>query len=183
MKHFLLFTVLCSLFIVLSGCAREKLPDGLPNLFDASVSITLDGQPLENASVGLIPENAAENGTAWGAVASTDKNGKAEFYTNGKYKGVAAGQYKVTVIKTVSESTVQIPPKPTGSEKEISDWHMKWIDNPPPQKIYRLTSTQYDDDKKTPLTAEVVAEKKSPKNAFTFDLGKSIREEIKPPRL
>lgn len=79
----------------LSGCGKESVPADLPDLYPATIAVTMDGAPLGNATVTLAP---AEGGT-WSAGGTTDASGLAALKTQMKYDGVAAGKYKVGVNK------------------------------------------------------------------------------------
>ncbi|MDR1140466.1 MAG: prealbumin-like fold domain-containing protein [Planctomycetaceae bacterium] len=174
-RNYLYRIVFVTLLINFSGCNRQALPPDLPGLYAVSCTITQENQPLENASVGLI---SVDSNMKWSATARTDSNGKAVFFTNGKYEGVAAGKYKVVLSKTERGKGEPIPPKPTEVE-EIIKWQQKYIDNPAPVPNYRIVELQYSEPATTPLEIEVVAEKASAKNVFLLDAGKAIRQEIK----
>jgi 5-hydroxyisourate hydrolase-like protein (transthyretin family) len=169
----------CVIFITLMicsfGCNKKSLPPDLPGLYAVSCVVTQENQPLENASVGLISVNPDMK---WSATARTDSNGKAVFYTNGQYEGVAAGKYKVVISKTERGSGEPIPPKPTNID-EIIQWQHKYIDHPAPVPNYQIVESVYGEPTTTPFEIEVVAEKTSEKNVFSFDVGKAIRKEIK----
>jgi len=86
---------------VLSGCGGQKLPEGMPKLTPVILTVTLDGEPLDGATVGLVPLDSTNS--RWNAGGGTDKNGKTKIRTLAQYDGVVAGKYKVTVTKTYIE--------------------------------------------------------------------------------
>ena len=75
----------------------------MPKLTQVVLTITLDGSPLDDAIVSLIPMDAANS--RWDAGGATDKNGKLKARTLAQYDGVVPGKYKVTVMKTYVEPT------------------------------------------------------------------------------
>ncbi|MDR3198070.1 MAG: hypothetical protein LBU34_09410 [Planctomycetaceae bacterium] len=164
-----------ALIIWSSGCNRQSKPSDLPDLYAVSCTVTQENQPLENASVGLISVNSDMK---WSATARTDSKGQAAFFTSGQFEGVAAGKYKVVISKTERGAGEPIPPKPTNID-ELMQWQHKYIDNPAPVPNYQIVESVYGEPQTTPLEIEVVAEKKSEKNVFSFDAGKAIRREIK----
>jgi hypothetical protein len=64
-------------------------------LSSAEGVVTLDGSPVEGATVTFVPAS----GEGMSASGQTDSNGKFRLSTSGK-PGAKAGDYKVTVIKT-----------------------------------------------------------------------------------
>ncbi|MDR3234911.1 MAG: hypothetical protein LBT46_14830 [Planctomycetaceae bacterium] len=86
--------------LMLSGCGR-KMPDGMPPLYPCKITVLQDGQPLSAAEVKLYPvERPAKD---WSTAGITGQNGVIDLYTNGNYRGVPAGKYKVVVVKETTE--------------------------------------------------------------------------------
>ena len=91
-------TRLCILFCccLIFGC-------GSPRTYDVLITVTLDGEPLTEAAVALLP--VQENGTS--AVGTTDTEGNVAFNmveVDGiNTGGIVAGSYIVIVSKTVEE--------------------------------------------------------------------------------
>lgn len=159
--------------ILFSACRWQKLPGDLPKLNSVTIVLTQDSKTLDGADVVLVPVDSK-----WPALSSTNANGVAtDFYTNGMYKGVAEGLYKVCVSKTVTEQTkIEIPPEPQNpSEHEI--WRQKYVLGgfASQDKTYNLVDPKYETQEKTDLEINV----KPGKNEFSFDVGKAVREEIK----
>jgi hypothetical protein len=98
----LLFVILCSLFLPLSGCS-EKLQGFGGN-------VTYGGKPLEQGSITFTPD--AEHGNLMGAsnVAAV-KDGRYELPVN---QGISGGWYRVSV-----ESTEHVDGAEGGSEKHL----------------------------------------------------------------
>ena len=88
-NYFLCLCLLC----VFVGCNRG--PANMPKLYPATISITMNDQPLEGALVACYPTDDSE----WFAGGTTDAQGVAQLKTKGIYDGIAAGDYKVCVTK------------------------------------------------------------------------------------
>ncbi|MDR0610625.1 MAG: hypothetical protein LBG58_10980 [Planctomycetaceae bacterium] len=150
------------LFILLSlgifGCGENR-PDGLPKLYPVSLQFTQDGIPCNGASVHLVPLEEI----VWAIGGSTDANGTVVFKTHGKFAGVPAGKYKVTVSKTEREEIGPTPQSIYESQEIV---------------FYDLVEQVYSNPKMTPLEIEVVAGKKLSKS---FELGKAIRVKMVKP--
>jgi len=113
-------------------------------------TVTLDGKPVEGATVSFIP--VGEKGQS--ANGFTDATGKYSLTTGtGKKKGALAGEYKVTVTK--SEAMTTGPLKP-GSPEYMAK--MKEMSSPGAKKSApkgSLLPEKYSDASKTPLTLKV----------------------------
>lgn len=148
-----------------SGCG-ESLPKGMPRLYPASLTVTQEGQPLEGAIVQLVSEATADS--PWGAGGTTDASGKVNLHTNGKYKGVPLGKYKVTISKMVTD------PHPHPELKDGPEFR-KYLAILKTLKTYRVVELQYSVITQTPLTIEITKEEKS----YTVDAGKKIKTVVK----
>lgn len=85
------FIVTLSLVSVLGGCGGSDKPDTVP----VSGKVTLDGVPVEGASVMFRPEGPGRPGTAM-----TDANGMYSLSSYGEPNdGAVPGEYTVAVIK------------------------------------------------------------------------------------
>ena len=135
--HLILLAVCLLLF---SGCGGKKLPEGMPKLTSVILTVTLDGAPLEGATVGLIPLDSANS--RWNAGGVTDKSGKAKIRTLAQYDGAAPGKYKVTVMKKYIE------PLPEGQTYEE---FLKTERPPAVEYVHKKFATQ----STTPLELEV----------------------------
>jgi hypothetical protein len=85
------------LALALLGCGQSRDPN-LPDLVPVSGQVTLDGNPLANASLMFVPTGSTP-GTGSGAV--TDAKGKYELRTSHDGIGAPVGQYKVIISKLV----------------------------------------------------------------------------------
>ena len=107
--------LLLCLVLLLSGCAAEGLPDGMPKPYPTVITIIQDDQPLEGASVVLVPMDPSNT---WHAGASTDATGKAVLLTHVKYSGVVPGKYYIVVSKyePAQREAVVVPNQETDPE-------------------------------------------------------------------
>jgi hypothetical protein len=136
--------------LLFAGCG-QKLPEGMPPLYPCKITITQEGKPAVNASVILHP--TVQGDKYWAISSSSDMNGVTVMSTNGKYKGIPAGTYKITVEKLQKEP--------------LGDKGYYMID---------LIDPQYRTLEKTPLEIEVTASRSG--NVFSFELGKEGQTRI-----
>ncbi|MEN6495730.1 MAG: carboxypeptidase-like regulatory domain-containing protein [Thermoguttaceae bacterium] len=107
---FLVLTL--SLLVSPLGCHRGPTrPEDLPELTPCTLTIMYKGSPLSDATVTLVPKSGN-----WVGVGQTDSGGQAVIQTNGRYAGVPAGSYAVTVTK--GGPTSQLPPDPKTPEED-----------------------------------------------------------------
>ncbi|MDD3586265.1 MAG: carboxypeptidase-like regulatory domain-containing protein [Thermoguttaceae bacterium] len=152
----------------MTGCG-EKLPPGMPKLYPAKMTVTYeDGKPIEKALIILIADGGTGN-ASWSHTGNTDASGGAEIFTQGKYKGLPAGKYKVTVSKTVSEGE-PMPGEPT--DEESAKRYDAWKKSANKEKVFKVISPEFEDGSKTPLSITVEA-----KGAQTFEVkaGKEVK--------
>jgi len=150
--HLLIIMVLLTTI----GCS-EPLPDGMPPLYPVTLKFHQNGELLDEASIRLIPQFDSP----WAIGGSTNAKGEVRLKTHGKYDGVPAGKYKITVNKFVSEGELPLPGQ-----------------NTPPMNHFNLVETEFTLPNKTPLEIEVV----EGKNHFEpFDLGEGVRSELVSP--
>ncbi|GAA4449486.1 carboxypeptidase regulatory-like domain-containing protein [Novipirellula rosea] len=129
----------CVLLAVVSGCASEEKPDGLPVLHPAEITVHQGGAPLVGASVQLISTDPTLS--RWVSGGSTNENGEAVVMTHGKYVGVPAGKFKVTVNKTQIEGAAA--GNDPGSSNEA--------------KMFDLVEAKYRAVTTTPIEVEISA--------------------------
>lgn len=154
------------------GCGGEKLPAGMPKPQPTTITLTLDGKGLADASVTMIPADGGQ----YTAVGTTDASGVAEMKTNGKFKGAVPGEYKIIVGAKDEIDYGELGPPPTGDPAALEKWNIdvEKSGGMAQFKRYSLVSTEFTDVENTPLTLTVA----DGKNAETFDLGASAREEV-----
>ena len=145
--------------VVLSGCGGKKKPDGLPTLYPCEIKVIQDGAPLAGAVVNLI---SADGSIKWVVGGGTNDSGVAKLFTHGDFPGAPAGNYKVTITKTVLEDAPT--PEQLGNPNYAG----------PMGTDYDYVDLQYKSQKSTPLTMEIT----SGKNTKEFDVGKAIREKV-----
>ena len=92
------------------GCSKEAGPPKLGATVELTGIVTLDGKPLEGATVRFAPKFAEGY---HGAIGVTDASGKYDLYTdigNGKSKdGIIPGDYTVFVSRIVRPDGSLIP--------------------------------------------------------------------------
>lgn len=94
---------------VLAGCSGAGGPT-LPGTVPVKGVVIVDGKPLANATVSLIPVGGTQG---IGSAAYTDKDGKFEMKTSsGSTQGVGAppGKYKVMLSKMLNKDGTDFPP-------------------------------------------------------------------------
>ncbi|MDO5308667.1 MAG: hypothetical protein Q4G03_04140 [Planctomycetia bacterium] len=170
MKFHLLRASACLLLIALMcvGCGKAKKPAGMPDLFPTTITVTLDGKGLEDATVTLIPGEKS----SYIPSGVTDKSGKVEIKTSGQFKGAPAGDYKIIVSAPEQIDYGEAGPPPTDP-----DALEKWNRSVDPTKFKRFSpiEVKYTDPSQTPLTITIA----SGKNEQTFDLGAAVSDEVK----
>lgn len=161
-KYILPFVLCVALPFWGTGCSGQKTPDDLPKLYPQKIVLTQEGKPLADAEVYLAPEE----GSKWNGGGSTDDSGTAEIFTQGRYKGLASGKYKVVVTKTEIETNFNPQRGVSEGSKEVQS----------KDTVYTLVETKYRDEKTTPLEITVADRK----GEHALDAGKVVREQMKP---
>ncbi|QDU09265.1 DUF4198 domain-containing protein [Gimesia aquarii] len=94
------FNTVCVLFFLISfsGCLGDGA-DPLPDLYEVTGVITLDGQPLGNAKVVFEPEEVREKARRRASSATTKADGSFRLYYNPKAAGATSGKHQVTIFK------------------------------------------------------------------------------------
>ena len=131
--------------MILTGCGGEA--DGL---VPATGTITIDNQPGANAAVAFVPQTGTPGN---GGTAIADAAGHYEIVSPQGKKGIAAGNYKVTVSRRLNADGS--PPDPNVPEIESS--------------AKETLPIKYRDRDKTELTATVAAGKS---HDFSLNTGK-----------
>lgn len=158
----ILISLLAVVFLT-TGCQKEdSRPDGMPELHRVSVTILQNGEPLANASIRLIPK---EGTSPWSSGGSTDERGVAVLRTHGKFEGVPAGSYKMTVtkIEMPEPQSTEVSPLDTPNADESS---------------FDLVAPEYTYPNQTPLELEVTP---GVNEYEPFDLGPAVRIERQAP--
>ncbi|HID21451.1 MAG TPA: carboxypeptidase regulatory-like domain-containing protein [Planctomycetaceae bacterium] len=92
-----------------AGCSRG--PER-PKTYPVTGTVTLDGKPVEGATVVFVPK---EEGTGRAATGVTDSNGKYSLGTFASGDGVIPGEYLIKITKYRPPSTQQ---PPVGDEED-----------------------------------------------------------------
>ena len=145
------------------GCGPKK-PSNLPKLHSCTIRLTMDGKPVDKASVTLFPEGEGENDDGlWGCAGYTDSKGSVTLKTDGLYSGIPAGRYKVCVFKVEREE-----------QEYLGYFESKSL---PPPKTTVIVDLKYDDPDQTPLVVEVGSGKGK---AFDLEVTAAANPELPP---
>jgi len=141
----LILLITAPLFVC--GCHRKKLPDGMPELLPLTLNVTYGSKPAEGVDLTF-----HSNTVSYAVSGRTDADGKAQIVTNGEYKGVPAGDYKVTASK-YEDTPSKYGPMPTGSREVVEEWIMKVHEEDPPS--YLRVNPEFLDPETTPIEINV----------------------------
>lgn len=148
----------------IGGCSQQKRPDGMPELYPCTITITQDGKPFEGAIVRLY-----SNDVVFHVSGTTNASGTAVMLTHGEFKGAPEGTYKVTVSKEEKEF---IEPESVTAAREKAKEQGEAFEEPAlPYKFYSYVEKEYTSKETTPL--EITVSKG--KNDQTFAAGKAER--------
>jgi len=137
---------LCLLALgIIVGCGPQ-LPDGMPRLYPVTITVTQDGVPLEGANIVLSGVDY------WVSTGSTDSQGIARLYTQGRYPGVPEGTHNVTVTKVGTEGE---PPPPNPFDAESARIFQEYQQSGQTFRQFHVIPANYRDAATTPLTVEV----------------------------
>jgi hypothetical protein len=112
-------------------------------------TVTLDGEPIENALIGFYPTEGR------GSIGSTDSEGHYSLRYTASQKGASIGNHRVTVSTFIQEVKARANPRDPDQVVEAVAGRKELLDK------------SYQDRKNTPLTATVVPGTNPPIN---FDL-------------
>ena len=156
------FFVCLAALAFLVGCADKGADVGTTAV---TGTVTLDGQPVEGASVSFSPKSA--DGRA--AAGKTDASGHFALTTIAAGDGAMPGSYGVTVTKTSGGKPAMTGPPDASATPEERAAYMASVQEmqKAPREITDLLPVKYKTVADSGLTAEV---KKGGKNEFTFEL-------------
>jgi hypothetical protein len=154
MLHKIIVSTTLLVCFSVSGC-KQRLPEGMPPLYPCTITLIQDGKPLAHASVVFYPSDP-EN--FWSLAGSSNTQGVIEMTTNGPYKGVPAGVYKIAVEKVSSE--------------DVDANHYC---------VVNLVDPQFGKRETTPVQIEIKPSKTKGINDQTIDLGKENKNRMTPP--
>lgn len=156
------------------GCSGEgPRPAGMPKLYPCTITITQEGTPLDAALISLIADDPELS--KWASGGSTDNNGKCDLYLRGKFRGVPAGKFKVTVSKLETEESKlgNAPPEGASSDEVDRWWNQREREK---LKAFQRVAEKYTLPQTTDLEIEVLTKP----NSFTLDVGASVNITILP---
>lgn len=157
----ILFALLTIPFV---GCG-QKLPPGMPPLTPCTITVTMDGKPVDEARIAFYSTDLK-----FACSGFTGDTGTTRMMTDGKYRGVPAGKYKVLVTKIFVE------------EREYKGFLEEA--KLPPKKREAIIDLLYEDEEQTPFEIEITqgksasmtCEVKAPENPeLPADYGMKIR--------
>jgi len=152
-----------------TGCnSGPALPPDLPKLSPCVITVTQDGAPLDGAMVSLL---SMDGNQQWFPGGRTDASGKVELFTNGRYKGVPHGKYKIVITKTETDPST-LGPAP---DKDASGYDA-WLRQSAAEVLqsYSSVEKQYAKAETTPLEIDMAGGKVDK----TVDVGKKVRDKI-----
>jgi hypothetical protein len=144
-QHLRFFSLICAI-VLCTGCGRGTV--------DFQAQVTLDGQPLEGASVTLVSTGDARNRPATGI---SDAEGNVDFTTFEPGDGALPGEYKVLVSKmpkTLAEEFINFDPNDPEDLAKMQARERSSIVAYTPTALPRI----YLDASQTPLTCRVPPE-------------------------
>lgn len=146
----------CLAFVSLIGCGGT--PAGYPDTAPVTGTITLDGAPLEGATISFAPaEGRSSSGKA-------DAQGKYELRYTGAIKGAMLGTHRVEIRKSVPDTNY----KPSKAELDLlkmtAEVEQTEVAEFVPPMIESLPERYRGKD------SELSAEVKDADNVFDFDL-------------
>ncbi len=133
--------------VCLNGCGPSR-----PTTVPVDGTVTLDGEPLEGASVVFTPEGEGKV-----AVGTTDSAGKFTLTTYTPGDGAVVGTHKVTVRKTAGggEEPSAAPESEDAEDAEALEAPLMGEDVGATAEAEWITPKKYSNPASTPLTVEV----------------------------
>ena len=149
--------VLAAALVATVGCSGGS---SRPKLYPATGTVTLDGQPLAEATVSFVPASGPPSD------GKTDASGKYTIMTSGQ-PGAPFGANKVTVSKFTGTATM---PTPGGSADDMKKMYEKMYDKSKKKQDTAKDEVpaKYGRADTSGLSADVGAD--AAKNVFNFDL-------------
>ena len=166
--HRLCLAAVAAFLLAGAGCGG-----GVARLYKVSGKVTLDGQPVSEATVQFEPIDPA--GGQKPASGRTGRDGTFSLTTNTSGDGAMAGKYKVAIKKVVSAGNDAFAQKPEGDTtdpKRMMELQQQWNAKQSKQKSAPKTAAselpeEYGSLDRTPLMADV------PSPAYEFALKKA----------
>jgi hypothetical protein len=107
LKH---FVWVAGLFLVAAGCGGSGAG---PGLVKVDGTVTLDGQPVANATISFLPDGSGEGGYTSPAYGQTDEDGYYKLMYSISKSGANPGKYKVEVSTfQEAEPDADVPARP-----------------------------------------------------------------------
>ncbi len=133
----------------LIGCSADDGTDDLPETVSAEGVLTLDGKPLEGASIVLSPSDTA----GYAASAISGSNGKFRLQSFPMKEGAVPGAYQIAVTKSVESGGAGAwKPEDFGEDAAHA------AESPPPSSMKNVLPVQYADPKTSGLSLTIPPE-------------------------
>lgn len=120
-------SAVCLLPLLLAGCGESE-PEETQTLFPVSGLVTMDGQPVTNASVQFHPQASGAAGAQATYFGTTDANGKYDLMSSRGTPGCEAGTFTVTVSKFAQKDGSPLP-----ADAAAEDFAALGVEHMPPQ--------------------------------------------------
>lgn len=164
-----LFLMSGCLFVLATGCSEPR-PEGMPELYPATITVTQEGTPLSGAAVTLIPQDAAL--TRWPVGGTSDDAGVVILHTYSTYPGAPAGTFKVTVNKTTHEGDpIPTHPGPNATPQQLREYDRAMKTGK--FEAFQVVAAEHRMPNTTKLSIDVSP---SGPNTFTLDVGPAVKE-------
>jgi len=174
MRLFHLPVLIPVILVLCVGCASEY-PEGMPKLYKAQLTLCYDdGTPIEGASVVFQTEDAQKTGT-WVHSAITDANGTGKLMTQGKYDGLPAGKYSVTLAKYILEG---VPPPRMPNNAEEQKAYDDYYKSGETQQRFFVIASEYSSVASTPLKSIEILPKNGQKLSLNAGEPVKVRQEL-----
>lgn len=135
--------------VALVGCSSDDGADDLPETVSAEGVLTLDGKPLEGASIVLSPSDPA--GYAASTISGT--NGKFRLQSFPMKDGAVPGNYQIAVTKSVESGGAGAwKPEDFGEDAAHA------AESPPPSSLKNVLPAQYADPQTSGLSLTIPPE-------------------------
>jgi hypothetical protein len=152
--------ILCTL----NGCWSQNVPEGLPKLYQCTLTLYINNIPLDDATVMIIPIEPEKS--IWVAGGVSNSHGMVKPMIQGKYSGVPEGKFKVTVTKRKIEIDEQKVADILKQEKKMEERTVRAVIAKNASETINLVHPNCAQIHTTPLEIEV----KKGKNSFVLNV-------------
>lgn len=160
-----IFPILGIAVLLLSGCTKGK-PDGIPELYPVSITLTKDGAPVADANIGFTAKTAASG--SWSVSGKTDATGVAVISTaQGSWKGDGAPEGEF-IVHLTKQAAIEEPELPANMEEDSPEKQAYFAER---LKRLEAAAKEIPESLKQPKTSTLtVTVEKGTGATVTFDL-------------